>query len=156
MTLETLLPMRNISTFPTINETFNLWQSIYSNQYEVLYHLKILQRIFDHLTLYQDSSLETNPHLAICWKDGRRYEFGWAKTLNGDPGFFKELGFSNFQEFYDLPQEKRDKFLTQGILLFKQLFLEKINLGGSIEEILLNVKKFNHDLHEIASTFLSN
>ncbi|UYP45607.1 hypothetical protein NEF87_001892 [Candidatus Lokiarchaeum ossiferum] len=155
MTLETLLHARNISTFPTIEETFNLWQSIYSTQYEVLYHLKILQRIFDHLNLYQDSSLESTPLLSICWKDGRRYQFEWARTMNGDPGYFKELGYKNYQEFYDLTQAKRENFLSQGILLFKQIFLEKINLEGSVDEFLLNVKSFHKSLHDLATDTLN-
>lgn len=145
-----------LSSHVSLENRLIQWQSQFATHHEVLFHLKNIQRVFDHLHLYQGSYLETVPHLKICWSDGRSYNIEWARTLNGDPGNFNELGFSSYQQFYELSETNRHQFLDKGINLIEQTFLDpRSGYILTLDEFLIKVEEFSNLIQQLATQTLN-
>jgi len=98
----------------------------YSNEY--FYHHQLIHRIRDHLLTYRHSWLERgncekgDPITRICWADRPPYDVFWADHLNVGINDFADLFFSDFQEFYRIPEAQRDQYIVQALEVWDGLF----------------------------------
>ena len=79
-----------------------------------------IRDIYERLVEYKDSRLEIKGRQRPCivWSGGETLGMGWASHASGDPGGFKRLGFTGYDDFYTLPKTSRNRFLRAGLKVF--------------------------------------
>jgi len=119
----------------------------------------ILERIGEVYSLISDFKntwLEDNTHgrprPCVCWEDGSTLGYGLASHMTGNPGGFKFLGFSGYHEFYSLPKEKRNRFLDEGLKIFKEVF-KRGRKGVKTEDLEKNFEKVVEKLKKLAKKY---
>src|SRR4030042_1953377 len=76
---------------------------------------------------YVDSKLLRMGRPTILLADQTELGMGYAAHLGGDPGDFKKLSFEGYSQFYELPLDKRNQFLLEGLKEFRRIFGEGVN-----------------------------
>ncbi len=97
--------------------------------------IKKLETILWCLKNYNDSKLQRIGRPTIVLANQTELGMGYASHLSGDPGDFKKLGFEGYTQFFELPVEKRNQFLREGIKEFRRIVGEDIDTKLELEDL---------------------
>jgi hypothetical protein len=94
-----------------------------------------LETVLWCLKNYVDSKFHRVGRPTIVLADQTEMGMGYAAHISGDPGDFKKLGFEGYSHFYDLPIDKRNQFLREGLKEFRRILGEEVNPKLDLEEL---------------------
>ena len=97
--------------------------------------VKKLEAVRWCLDNYVDSNLLRIGRPTIILADQMELGLGYAAHLSGDPGDFKKLSFEGYSHFYELPLDKRNQFLREGLKEFRRILGEEVNPKLDLEEL---------------------
>ncbi len=97
--------------------------------------VKKLETIGWCLENYVDSKLQRIGRPTIVLANKTEYGMGYAAHMTGDPGDFKKLSFDGYTQFYEMPVEKRNQFLREGIKEYRRIVGEKVDKKLELEDL---------------------
>ncbi len=84
---------------------------------------------------YVDSKLQRIGRPTIVLANKTELGMGYAAHMTGDPGDYKKLSFDGYTQFYELPVEKRNNFLREGIKEFRRIVGERVDKSLELEDL---------------------
>ncbi len=97
--------------------------------------IKKLETIGWCMQNYVDSKLQRIGRPTIVLPDKTEFGMGYAAHMTGDPGDFKKLGFDGYSQFYEMPVEKRNSFLNEGMKEFRRIVGETVDKDLELEDL---------------------
>ncbi len=113
--------------------------------------IKKLHSIGWCLLNYVDSTLMRIGRPTVVLADKTEFGMGYAAHMTGDPGDFKKLGFEGYTQFYEMPVEKRNQFLREGMKEFRRIIGDKIDEDLELEDLQQQYDLVQESLQKIRS-----
>lgn len=121
---------------------------------EYRFHQQRVERILDRIIIYRNSRLEPfyrgQHRSVIVWPDGKEVEASFTKYITSNLDF-SLFGFS-LEQFYSLPESKRNEYLTEAKNLHHTIFSEV----SSEKNFLKQAYRFYTELAVISSEYLQD
>ena len=107
---------QNLSIPPSTIRSSEEFKQKSAQHQEFLFHQQRVARILDRIYIYNNSRFEPNyeghPSSVISWPNGREMDTTFTSHITSDLDITL-LGFSSFQQFYNLSASKRNEFLIE-------------------------------------------